>query len=77
MIKMMCGARLVDRVPTDVLHDRVSVVMKIGDMITQKLSAVAWSCHVWRQLPNTYEVMKLKKPGKGRRANQGNRGKNA
>ena len=34
MIKM-CGARLVDRMPTDVLHDRVSVVMKIGNMITQ------------------------------------------
>ena len=30
-IKMMCGVRLVDRVLTDVLRDRVNVVVKIED----------------------------------------------
>ena len=34
MIRMMCGVRLVDRVSTYVLQDRVSVVVKIKDMIT-------------------------------------------
>ena len=33
MIRMMCGMRLVDRVPTDVLQDRVGVVVKIEDLI--------------------------------------------
>ena len=33
MIKMMCGIRLVDSVLTDVLCDRVGVVVKIEDMI--------------------------------------------
>ena len=33
MIKMICGVRLVDRVSTDVLRDRVGVVVKIEDMI--------------------------------------------
>ena len=35
MIRMMCGVRLVDRVSTDVLHDRVGVVLNIEDMIIQ------------------------------------------
>ena len=29
MIKMMCRVRLVDRVSTDVLRDRVGVIMKM------------------------------------------------
>ena len=29
MITMMCGVRLVDRVSTDVLRDRVGVIVKI------------------------------------------------
>ena len=33
MIRMICGVRLVDRVSTDVLRDRVGVVVKIEDMI--------------------------------------------
>ena len=48
MIRMMCGVRLVDRVSTDVLCDRVSVVVKTEDMITQSRFAVVWSCHAWR-----------------------------
>ena len=30
---MMCGMRLGDRVSTDVLHDRVGVVVKTEDVI--------------------------------------------
>ena len=37
MITMMCAVRLVDRMPTVVLRDKVSVVVKIGDMINQIL----------------------------------------
>ena len=35
MIRMMCGVRLIDRVSTDVLRDRVGVAAKIEDMIIQ------------------------------------------
>ena len=35
MIRMMCGVRLADRVWTDVLCDRVGVVVKIENMIIQ------------------------------------------
>ena len=35
MIRMMCRVRLVDRVSTDVLCDRVGIVVKIEDMIIQ------------------------------------------
>ena len=35
MIRMMCRMRVVDRVSTDVLWDRVGVVVKIEDMIIQ------------------------------------------
>ena len=34
-IRMMCGVRMVDRVSTDVLRDRVGVVVKIEEMIIQ------------------------------------------
>ena len=43
MIRMMCGVRLVDRVSTEVLRDRVGVVVKIEDMITQ--SRQGWYDH--------------------------------
>ena len=33
IFRMMCGLRLVDRVSTDVLHDRVAVFVEIEDMI--------------------------------------------
>ena len=52
MIRMMCRVRLVDRVLTDVLRDRVGVVT-IEDFIIQRC-LVVWSCHPSRyQLPNT------------------------
>ena len=45
MIRMMCEVRLDDRVSTDVLRDRVGVVVKIED--NSKLSVVVWSWHAW------------------------------
>ena len=33
MIRMMCGVRLANRVLTDVLRNRVGVIMKIEDLI--------------------------------------------
>ena len=35
MVRMTCGVRLFDRVSTDVLRDRMGVVVKIEEMITQ------------------------------------------
>ena len=53
MIRMMCGARLVDRVLTDVLRDKVEFVLKIEDMIIQ--NRLRRYGHVMRrhQFPNT------------------------
>ena len=42
--RMMFGVILVDKVTTDVLWDRVGVVVKIEDMITQ--SCLQWNGHV-------------------------------
>ena len=39
----MCRVRLVDRVSTEVLHDRVGVVVKIEDIIQSRLR---WYDHV-------------------------------
>ena len=47
MIKMMCGMRLVDRVPTDVLRDKVGVVVTIKDSIIQR--RLRWYGHVIRR----------------------------
>ena len=33
MIRIMCGVRMIERVSTDVLYDRVNVVVKIEDII--------------------------------------------
>ena len=44
MIWMTCGVRLVDRVLTDVLRDRLDVVVKIEDMIIQ--NRLRWYGHV-------------------------------
>ena len=44
MIRMMCRVRLVDRVSTDVLCDRLGVVVKNEDMIIQ--SCLWWYGHV-------------------------------
>ena len=43
---MMCGVRLVDRVSTDFLCNRVGIVVKIQEMIIQ--SRVRWYSHVMR-----------------------------
>ena len=59
IIRMMCGVRLVDRVSNDVLHDRVSVVVKIKDMIIQ--SHLSWYGYVMHGDINSQirEVMKV------------------
>ena len=44
MIRMVCGVRLVDRLSTDVLRNRVGVVVKIEDMIIQRHQR--WYGHV-------------------------------
>ena len=44
MIMMMYGVRLVDRMSTDVLRDRMGVVVKVEDMIKQ--SWLQWYGHV-------------------------------
>ena len=60
MIRMMCGVRLVDRVLTDVLRDRVGIVVKIEVMIIQ--SRLRWYDHVVRRDINFQfrEVISLK-----------------
>ena len=72
----MSGTPLVDRVPTDVLRDRVGLVMKIEDMIIQ--SRLRWYGHVMRGDINSQisEVMKVEITEK-RMVEQGNRGKSA
>ena len=64
MIRMMCGVRLVDRVSTDGLLDRVSVVVKFEDMTIQ--SRLPWYGHVIRRDINSqiHEIMELKITGK-------------
>ena len=64
MIRMMCGVRLVDRMSTVVLRDRVGVVVKIEDMIIQ--SRLRWYGLVMRGDINSQirEVMELEITGK-------------
>ena len=64
MIRMMCGVRLVDRVSTDVLRDRVGVVVKIKDFIFQR--RLRWYGHVIRRDISfqIHEVMEHEIPGK-------------
>ena len=64
IIRMMCGVRLVDRVSTEVLLDRVGVVVKIEDMIIQ--SRLGWYGHVMRGDVNSqiHEVMEVEITGK-------------
>ena len=73
MVRMMCGVRLVDWVSTDVLRDRVGVFVKIEDMIIQSGGMVI-SC-VETSILKYVTLWKLKQLGKGRRVNQGNRGR--
>ena len=64
MIRMICEVRLVDRVSTDVLRDKVGVVVKMEDMITQ--SRLRWYGHVMRGDINSQirEVMEVEITGK-------------
>ena len=64
MIRMMCGVRLVDRVSTDVLQDRVGVVVTIEDFIIQR--RLQWYGHVIRRdiSSQIHEVMEHEMPGK-------------
>ena len=77
MIRMMCGVRLVDRVSTDVLWNRVGVVVTIEDFIIQR--RLRWYGYVIRRDISSQirEVMEHEIPGKERRVDQGNRGKSA
>ena len=63
--------RLVNRVLTDVLRDRMSVIVKIEDMIIQ--SHLQWYGHVIRRDFKSQIVSSwiLKKLGKGKRFDQG------
>ena len=63
-IRMMCGVRLVDRVSTDVLRDRVGVVVTIEDFIIQR--RLRWYGHVIRRdiSYQIREVMEHEIPGK-------------
>ena len=61
----ICGVRLVDSVSTDALRDRVNVVVKIKDMMTQS---------VCRHQFQICELMELKITGKRGRVDQGNHG---
>ena len=67
MIRIICGVRLVDRVLTDVLHDRVGVVVKIDNMIIQ--SPLQWYVHVMHGDINSqiHAVMEVEITGKGKK----------
>ena len=64
MIRMMCGVRLVDRVSTDVLRDKMGVVVTIKDSINQR--RLRWYGHVIRRDISFQirEVMEHEIPGK-------------
>ena len=68
MIRTMCGVRVVGRVSTDVLQDRVGVVVKIEGMIVQ--NRLCWYAHVIRQNINSQirEVMELEITGKRKKS---------
>ena len=70
MIRIMCGVRLVDKVSTDVLRDRVSVIVKIEGMIIQ--SRLRWYGHVMRGDINSQirEVMEVEITGKRKKGRQ-------
>ena len=70
MIRMTCGVRLVDRVSTNVLRDRVGVVVKIEDIIQNRLQ---WYGHVMRKDINSQrrEVMEVEITGKKKKGRLG------
>ena len=57
----------INRVLTDVLHDRVSVVVKIEDMIIQ--SHLQWHCHAMHRDISTQicEIVEVKITGKSKK----------
>ena len=63
MIRIMSGVRLFDRVLNDVVYNRVSVVVKIEDIIRSHLW---WYSHVMRGhiSSQTHEVMEAEITGK-------------
>ena len=67
MIRMMCGVRLIDRVSTDVLWDKVGVAVTIKDSIIQRHPR--WYGHVICQDISSQirEVMEHEIPGKRKR----------
>ena len=77
MIRIMCGVRLVDRVSTDVLRDRVGAVVVMEDFIIQR--CLRWYGHVIRGDISSQirEVWSMKYQGKERSVDQGNHGKSA
>ena len=72
MIRMMCGVRLVDRLSTDVLLDRVVVVVKIEVMIVVMVTS-----SVETSTPKYVTLWNLRQLGKRKSVDQGNRGKSA
>ena len=64
MIRMICSAGVVDRLLTDVLCDRLGVVVKIKDLIIQ--SRLQWYGHVMLGDINSqiHEVMEVEITGK-------------
>ena len=59
MIRMMCEVRLIDRVLTDVLWDRVGVVVKIEDIIQSHCGSIVMSC-METLIPKYFRLCKLK-----------------
>ena len=64
---MVCGARLIDRTSTDVLRDRVGLVVKTEDLIIQ--SRLRWYGHAMRGDINSQirEVMEVEITGERKR----------
>ena len=71
IIMMMCGVRLNDRASTDVLCDRVGVVVKIEDVIIQ--SCLQWYGHAMHGdiNPQICEVMEVEITGKRKKGQPG------
>ena len=68
VIRMMCGVRQVDSIQTDVLGDKVGVVLKIENMIFK--NRLPWYDHVMREDINSQicEVMEVEITGKKKKS---------
>ena len=64
MVRMMCGVRLVDRLSTDAVRDKLGVTVKIEEMIIQ--GRLRWYGHVMCRDINSQirEVMEVEITGK-------------